>query len=346
MISQSWTSLGAMNVSSGIYPFRFGVALPTSGPFGEPTTIFEFAQAAENLGFDDVWINDHLNFDWDQRSTSPVGAIDAVKDQEPNFYESLTTAAAILGRLQKIGLAIGGLALPLRDPRMLAKQVTSLHELTGRRLTIGAGIGMIRRSFDIMQIPFQERGRIFDEYLAALHRLCFAAAPTTFVGERVQFTNANFYPHAIGLRLLVAGEGDRALARAAKWGHGWLTSYPDPGSYGEKIRSFRNLASAGGRDPDQLDTVALVFVCLASSYGRAVEICGPTLVSKFGDLDRACNVSVIGTVPDAIQAFTAMYGAGMRYLHLRPITRDRMEWHDMMNIISESVIPAVLGSIN
>src|SRR5438105_13708238 len=256
----------------GRFPFRFGLALPTSGPFSEPDVIFEFADVAERLGYDDVWVNDHLTFDWDQRVTAPVGSIDAIEDQEPNFFESVTTAAALLGRFQRIGVAIGGLALPLRDPRILAKQLSSIHELTGRRLTLGPAVGSIPKSFEIMQLGFERRGQLFDEYLAVLHALCFDQPPVSFEGEAIRFERATFYPRATGLRLLVAGETKRTLRRTAKWGHGWLTSWPELSRYAAFVRILREYACAIGRDPDQVDTATIVFICIAPDRERALEL--------------------------------------------------------------------------
>ncbi len=325
----------------GNFPFRFGLALPTSGPFSQPDVIFEFADVAERQGYDDVWVNDHLTFESVQRVTAPVGTIDTVEQQDPDFFESVTTAAALLGRFRRIGVAIGGLALPLRDPRWLAKQVTSLNELTGRRLTLAPAVGMIERSFEIMQVPFERRGRLFDEYLAAFHALSFTDPPVSFKGTTIAFERAIFYPRARGLRLLVAGEGERALERTAKWGHGWLTSYPELSEYARKVRKLRDLVSSAGRDPDDVDTSVLAFICVADTRERALEIGGPSLGWRFGTLERALDVSIIGTPAEAVERLFAMHHAGVRYVHLRPVTRDAAAWKMMVQRIASEVLPPV-----
>jgi alkanesulfonate monooxygenase SsuD/methylene tetrahydromethanopterin reductase-like flavin-dependent oxidoreductase (luciferase family) len=340
-LSDPETSVQSPRARGGQFPYRFGLALPTCGPFSQPSTIFDFADVAERLGFDDVWVNDHLTFDWDQRVVAPVGTIDAIKDEEPNFLESMTTAAALLGRTRRIGVAIGGLVLPLRDPRWFAKQVTSLHELTGRRLTLGPGIGMIPRSFEIMQIPYERRGQLFDEYLAVLHALCFTEPPVSFAGPTIKFERANFYPRATGLRLLIAGEGQRALERTVKWGHGWLTSYPELSVYAARVRTLRELAAARGRDPDEIDTAVLVFICVADTRERALEISGPSLAARLGSLEHAQNVSILGPATEAVDRLVALHRAGVRYVHLRPVTQDPAAWVEMVHQISADVLPAV-----
>jgi alkanesulfonate monooxygenase SsuD/methylene tetrahydromethanopterin reductase-like flavin-dependent oxidoreductase (luciferase family) len=340
-VSDPETPAQSPRAPGGRFPYRFGLALPTCGPFSQPEIIFDFADVAERLGFDDVWVNDHLNFDWHQRVVAPVGTIDTIEDEEPNFFESVTTAAAVLGRTRRIGVGMCGLVLPLRDPRWFAKQVTSLHELTGRRLTLGPGIGMIPRSFEIMQIPYERRGKLFDEYLAVLHALCFMEPPVSFAGPTINFERANFYPQAYGLRLLVAGEGERALERTAKWGHGWLTSYPELSAYAARVRTLRELAAARGRDPDEIDTVVLVFICLANTHERALEISGPSLATRLGSLEHAQNVSILGPATEAVDRLVALHRAGVRYVHLRPVTQDPAAWVEMVHQISADVLPAV-----
>jgi len=96
----------------------FGIALPSSGRFATAPNIFSIAERAQACGFDDVWVNDHYSYPRARLTRSSAGSIEAVADQDPNFFESLTTLAAIGGRLSRIGLAVHGLILPIRDPRL------------------------------------------------------------------------------------------------------------------------------------------------------------------------------------------------------------------------------------
>jgi alkanesulfonate monooxygenase SsuD/methylene tetrahydromethanopterin reductase-like flavin-dependent oxidoreductase (luciferase family) len=328
------------------FPFRFGLALPTSGPLSEPETIFEFASVAESSGFDDVWVNDHLNWGWDQRVTTPVGVMEAITDQEPNFFESVTTAAAVLGRVSRIGVGIGGLAVPMRDPRWLAKQIGSLHELTGRRISLGLAQGMVPRSYEIMQIPYAARGRLYDEYVPAMRALWEQTPPVTFKGERVAFEDALFYPRPVGLRVLLAGDGERVLGRVARMGDGWLTSYADMPTYARKVRILRDMAVSSGRDPDELDTASMAFICVAPSLEEAIQLSGPSLEMRFGSIEHGREVSIIGTADEAIDQIVAMHRAGMRSLQLRPMVADANGWIDMVHVIASDVLPVVRSTVD
>src|SRR5207244_6594007 len=102
-----------------------GVALPSSGPFASGENILQVAKQAEVCGFDDVWVNDHYSYPRQRLTRSSAGSIEAVTDQEPHFFESLTTLAVVGGTIPRIGLAVLGLIFPIRDPRRFANQFST-----------------------------------------------------------------------------------------------------------------------------------------------------------------------------------------------------------------------------
>src|SRR5260370_12106697 len=136
-----------------------GVALPSSGPFATAPNIFSIAERGQACGFDDVWVNDHYSYPRARLTRSSAGSIEAVADQDPNFFESLTTLAAVGGRVSRIGLAVHGLILPIRDPRLFAKQIATIAELSGQRLTVAPAIGGSREDFDAAGVAVAHRGR-------------------------------------------------------------------------------------------------------------------------------------------------------------------------------------------
>jgi len=120
---------------------QFGLGLPTSGPFSEPDAILDLAQRAEGLGFADVWVNDHFQVTTDMARQSPAGSVEAYAGQPPVFFEASRPRRSCLEDFNVSESASAGLVLPLRDPRWLAKQLSSLHALGGRRLAIAPAIG-------------------------------------------------------------------------------------------------------------------------------------------------------------------------------------------------------------
>jgi alkanesulfonate monooxygenase SsuD/methylene tetrahydromethanopterin reductase-like flavin-dependent oxidoreductase (luciferase family) len=325
----------------GKFPFRFGLGLPTSGPFSQPETILRFADEGERLGFDDLWVNDHLNFDRARMAGSPAGTLDAIRDQDPNFFESLTTAALLAGRLKRIGIAVGGLVAPLRHPVILAKQISTIHELCGRRLTVAPGIGGGPKDFQLVQKPFERRGKLLDEYLAALHAIWFSEYPVSFSGPSLAFEEATLYPRPEGLRLWVTGETEPGLNRAVKWGSGWFTAYPELSEFTPKVARLRELAEAAERDPDTIDTAAIIFVCIARTREQAMEIGAPTLARRFKTQERALAVSIVGSPSEAQQQLADRFRAGLRYLELRFVCHDPDSFVEMASMVTSDVLPAL-----
>ncbi len=335
------TETGARVGPGGKFPFRFGLGVPTSGPFGQPENILRFADEGERLGFDDLWLNDHLHFDRSGMSGSPAGSLDAIKDQDPNFFESLTTAALLAGRLKRIGIAVGGLVAPVRHPVILAKQIATIHELSGRRLTVAPGIGGGAKDFQLVQKQFERRGRLLDEYLAALHAIWSSDFPVSFSGPTVTFEDATLFPRPVGLRLWITGEGEPALNRVVKWASGWFSAYPILEELTPKIARLRQLAEQAGRDPDTIDTATIIFVCIAASREKAMRIGGETLARRFRTAERAQALSIIGTASEAQQQLADRFRAGLRYLELRFVCHNPESYIEMASEMSADVLPAL-----
>jgi alkanesulfonate monooxygenase SsuD/methylene tetrahydromethanopterin reductase-like flavin-dependent oxidoreductase (luciferase family) len=93
----------------------------------------------------------------------------------------------------------------LHEPRLLAKQIGSLNELSGRRLTVALAIGSGRDQFELMQLPFRRRGRLMDEYLAVMLGLLRPDASFSCDGAPLHFRAAALLPRPEGLRIWIAG---------------------------------------------------------------------------------------------------------------------------------------------
>ena len=125
--------------------------LPNFGHGSTPDGIRRTAELAEELGFDSVWTTEHLI----------VGA-EAV-DPYGRVYDPLVTLGWIGGWTERVGLGTSIVLVPLHHPIHLAKEVATLQELSGGRVTLGVGIGWHRDEFDFMGVPFEGRGRRGDE---------------------------------------------------------------------------------------------------------------------------------------------------------------------------------------
>jgi probable F420-dependent oxidoreductase len=113
--------------------------------------------------------------------------------------------------------------LPYHDPVILAKAVSTLDFLSGGRVRLSVGVGHAEREFEVLKVPFRERGRIADEYLAAMIELWVSDDPT-FHGRHVDFERIAFEPKPVQRPyppIWIGGNSEAAMRRAARY-DGWF----------------------------------------------------------------------------------------------------------------------------
>lgn len=188
---------------------RFGVHLPQYGRASGPDEIAREARHAEELGFADVWVYDH------------VAIPDDVPYPSSYAYDPLMTLAWAGAATTEIGLGTSALVLPYRHPLVVAKMLGSLDRLTRGRLVVAAGVGWLRAEFDALGVPVAERGVRTDEAIDLLHA-CWSEQPVTFEGPTVSFSNMKILPAPERrVPIWVGGTSEAALRRALEKGDGW-----------------------------------------------------------------------------------------------------------------------------
>lgn len=198
---------------------KFGLHLPQSGPAASADAVRRVARHAESLGFEDVWVSDHLAL--------PQGAKYPPSSYILDPFVTLTWAAA---STERIGLGTSVLVLPLRPPVLLAKGLASLDLMSGGRLTVGAAAGWLEAEFDALGVPFKERGARTDETLALLRR-CWTEDPVDAVGPITGATLAKMrlkpQPER-AIPIWIGGLSDIAVERAIRSGDGWHGAFQSP----------------------------------------------------------------------------------------------------------------------
>lgn len=319
-----------------------GVALPSSGPFATPENIFTVAKRVEDLGYDEVWVNDHYSYPKSRLTRSSVGSFEAVTDQDPNFFESLTTLATIGGRLERVGIAVHGLILPIRDPRLFAKQIATVAELSGHRLTVAPAIGGSKVDFDAAEVPFERRGRIMDEHLAVLNAINTQDAPASFSGERIHFSAGTFYPRPCNVRLWVTGDSEPALKRVVRYATGWFSSgWGSIEAYRKLGERLSELAREAGRDDASIVRASDPFVCIARTREEALAIAEKSLTERFGSVERGLVHCAVGSSADVGDHLRRLMDAGARYFELRFVCHDITSCLGMIERFANEVLPAL-----
>lgn len=131
--------------------------VPNFGPGTDPGVLRDWARTVEGLGFDLLMVSDHV-----------VVTPDVAEPYPAPFYEPFTTLSWLAGVTDRIGLGTTVLILPYRHPLLTARMAANLNALSGGRLVLGVGVGWARQEFAALGVPYERRGALTDEYLAAL----------------------------------------------------------------------------------------------------------------------------------------------------------------------------------
>lgn len=191
---------------------KFGVVLPSYGPQAGRLAMVDCANAAESLGFDSIWLTDHVLLP--ETDSAKFGTI----------FEAVTSMAYLAGVTRSIKLGISVLILPQRNPIEVAKQIATVDVLSSGRAVLAVGIGWSAGEYANLGAPFHERGKRMDEYIKILRTLWRGGRIFSFSGTYYQFENASFAPGTIqagGPELRVGGNSLAALRRAVMLADGW-----------------------------------------------------------------------------------------------------------------------------
>ena len=153
-----------------------GIHVPQVGPLANRQTVGEFAKAADEAGFDALWVFDHVVLQKNQQSKYPYSA-DGSLGFPPtmDFLEPLTLLTWLAGITTRAKLGTSVLVLPMRQPVLHAKIMATIDHLSGGRMILGAGVGWWEQEFEVLGVPFEKRGARFDQDRVGLHHLCFRA---------------------------------------------------------------------------------------------------------------------------------------------------------------------------
>jgi alkanesulfonate monooxygenase len=241
---------------------------------------------AEAAGASGLWACDHLF--WHQPLLEPMTAL---------------TVAATASTTASLGTCV--LQLPLRNPAVVARQAATLQTLASGRFVLGLGVGSHRGEYEVAGVDYSRRGRLLDEGVAVLRR---AWAGTDDDRYRLD-------PPVGHIPIWFAGSSERAMARAAREGDGWVPLFVPAAEYAGARGKLLELAGRSGRDPASLDTAVVVVLCT----GDNVEVARKSGTSWLADLydlpPKAFERHLIaGSAEDCAGAVSAYHDAGAAHV--------------------------------
>lgn len=188
---------------------RVGIHLPQYGRVAGPEAISRAAARAEELGFSDVWVSDHVIHPAEQSYPSP------------NLFDPLLTLAWAAAATSTIGLGTSVLVVPQHEPVSLANRLASLDALSGGRLQLVVGVGWSEAEFRALGADFGTRGRRLDEALE-MFKVLWRDDPATFHGPFHSFENIRLLPKPVGpIPIWCGGSSEAAYRRGIRVGAGF-----------------------------------------------------------------------------------------------------------------------------
>jgi probable F420-dependent oxidoreductase len=207
---------------SGALPGRmamqYGIHLPHAGSKATPALIRDAALRAEDLGFDDVWVSEHIIVPRKQFPRSPL------------FFDPVLTLTWVAAVTRRVRLGTSVLVLPMRHPLPLAKELATLQNLSDGRLILGAGVGWLAPEFAALGVPFEERGRRMDEGIAMM-RAVWSQDPVTFAAKYIpaEISDMTMLPQPVApIPIWIGSRTEPSHARTVRIADGWHGSQLTP----------------------------------------------------------------------------------------------------------------------
>jgi probable F420-dependent oxidoreductase len=228
---------------------KFGVALGALNPRVHEAATLE----AERLGFESVWLPEHLVFTRRMsRSPHPGEEHPPVPPDTP-IYDAFAYLAYLAARTERVRLGTHVFNIGLRHPFTAARGAQTVDLLSGGRFEFGIGASWLEEEWRATQLDFSTRGRRVDEAIDVCKRL-WAEETVTHDGEFFSFDEVAFEPKPVqrpGPPILVGGESKAALRRAARVGDGWIGMAHTFESGAAQIEVLRGLLAENGRADEQ-----------------------------------------------------------------------------------------------
>ncbi len=242
-------------------PLRVGVQLPEVEREVRWPELLDMVRAIEDLGFDSIWLGEHLLYRWPDRG--PRGP-----------WEAWSTMAAIAAVTSRVEFGPLVACTGFHNPALLAKQASTIDEISGGRLILGLGAGWNETEFRAFGFPFDHRVDRFAEAWTIIRTLLREGA-IDFDGEYYQARDCELLPppnRPSGPPLLIGSNGPRMLRLTMANADAWNSWFADFGNRPQGVRRLREIVDEAcrdvGRDPADIERTVAVMVRPPGGAGR------------------------------------------------------------------------------
>lgn len=276
----------------------------------------ELLAASDALGFNKCMLGEHFVIPEEHLELSGY-----------HYFHVVVALGYIGGRTKQLRLSSSVSILPLQNPIVQAKAWSTLDWLTGGRAEAMFGVGWLKEEFDMLGLDFHKRGRMADEYVAAIKTL-WTSDKAEFEGEFVNFKDAGFEPKPVqkpGLPIWFGGDAEPVLKRVAKFGNGWSPFRTPPEKFPECIDLIKSQPEYDGRD------LGIFFGLEMLNVGAHHEILDDPRAP--GTRDRQVLLDQIGWLKGL--------GVTETIVPLPPGMNGKQEYLDRLQWVAEEIMPHI-----
>jgi alkanesulfonate monooxygenase SsuD/methylene tetrahydromethanopterin reductase-like flavin-dependent oxidoreductase (luciferase family) len=320
---------------------KYGLLLPHFGEEADRDKLLEGSKRAEELGFDSVWVRDHLVFE-------PHGEM-----EKPNrtFYDALTTLTAIGAVTKTIELGTGSL-IPFRHPLVTALMAGTITQLVGPRLILGFGAGTFDHEFDAIGLGDADRVELVRSN-AEIFRKVFTENDVSYKDEYFQFDNVTIEPKPVGgpVPFWYCGGTPRSARLAVEFCDGWMPGRISMLTLQKRIETIEQLSAEAGKQRPTIAVIpptsiernreeALKDVNIPGllAWANKAKFAVKPPSGTFETVDDLEGQLIAGNPDEAVEACRKFEAAGVE--HLVFDFRFKFDkWFDQIELLGSEVLP-------
>lgn len=332
-------------IHPSVLPATVGLALPTfTGSLADPREAMRLramAGRAEALGFDGLWVAEHL--------------LRAPLIYEVSFLSPLTVLAHVAACTRRIRLGTAILVLPLRDPVILAKELATLDLLAEGRLALGVGTGWDAHEFETCGVPLRERGSRTDEGLELLRRL-LTEERVTFTGRHYRVRDVSIDPRPAHFPEVWVGGGSKmadpdsadlpkiapsVLARIRRDADVWVTRPTEQALILSDIRQVQAACATRARGPLRMAHFNFLHVVDTDDREKALRaqrVWYERVMGTHRSFSALEACYLMGTPVEMVEKLRALHRAGVTEFILGPLTSDEAQLELVDALVARALV--------
>jgi len=276
----------------------------TSLAFSDPTHFCEIARAADACGWDGIVVSDHVVHPEKIESPYPYTRDGSTRWEAPAPWPDPWVAVGAMAAVtERIRFTTGIYVLPLRNPFVVAKAVSTAAVMSGDRVTLGVGVGWMKDEFDLLEQSFRNRGRRMDEMIEVMRTL-WAGGMVEHHGEHYDFGRLQMSPAPKArIPILIGGLSEPALRRVGRLGDGWISDIHTTQELREIVAKIRAYRDEYGRADAPLEVVAACSDVFEADDFRRLEDIGVTHLQTMPWLMYGASTDALDDKVDGIRRF-------------------------------------------